>query len=1174
MEPEWAAVELLECVDSELNLSGSAEQQQQLSSQTTLSAIRVLPAPVAGDLFVTCAARGHVGAILFYFEEGLPIDHSHTTLKYQALHAAVEFGHLDAARLLVCMGAKVDARGGADDRSPLFLAALAKRWDACAWLLERGASKIIRDKKGLTAYQAMAGSSDPEVAGRSGMLTDPPQRIVSVACRGITHRSLDLTWSEPLRSYDEEVFVGYRVEWRPMRSRPVYPAHSRHVAERVRPPRKAKKKRGREGWQGAEARPATAGEAPTTSHAILSPAEGGKGEGGGEKGKSTPGAAAELLRRPNTGGGETTVDADGCRAEVLPWKIREVESNTLTLKHLHPATNYMVRVSARTLAGYGVPSREALLRTRVAPPSAPPQAVNMVSATPNSITVGWVPPKYENGEPITRYEIQRLVLDQHHPDWDKGRESVITGETLTTTTTSTTGSCETNSDTSTDNPTTATTTTPTTTTGTGSLSATKTPGEGGGQGEPHASNKAVGGSGTHAPEDPGSAAVAQEAEVGLPSVLEGQSGSGSGHGMGDDRKQVGVWVGQRTDKMTPYHTAGALPTYCRALFRVRAENMAGWGPWSPSSDALEAQDIILPVKRGATQMLMRWFNKPEGDVLRWELSRRVFRYGTDFRGDDDDSWLICSRDIPGLSGGESTFRCKGLMPGTEYQFRLRAYSNGSWQAKEESIVSSPFKTICSPPDPPACPRTRQLASDPLVVGGLPDTGALLSAKTAEISCRGRRSGGGGGGDEDTSSGIGRRTSGAAATAAAAAIGRGKAQAEAEWENGGGVPGLGGSFKGGHGGGGGGDDDDDDEDDSDDDEKGHNDHSADVSRSGVGDTCKDSDCCGDEGNVGAAANDEDNCKRRNSSDDRRGGQREQHCRESCDDEQEEEEKQEEPQKARMGRKCTRRTRSSGHDARAAGQPPLLLPALTANSDGGRGRAQGDERKESDDEEEDGPAAVAGRSDSNGSTTMVLDWDPGCTNGAITTNYEVWGLAEAIKGETTGSGEWKLVAVTEAAPTATLSGLRAAQPYQFKVRARNGLGWSCFGPPTAPLVLNPLRPCAPPELMDRGVTWMALKCTAPPRAGLVLGFEIHMCRWAPGMSEGEESWELLAGSEAERGEVGSSPSSSTTAASIREERRMVWDLKPGAGYRFKARARTVFGWSPGGPASDVYNTTRRF
>lgn len=63
---------------------------------------------------------------------------------------------------------------------------------------------------------------------------------------------------------------------------------------------------------------------------------------------STP--AAALLRRPNTGGGETTVQADGCRAEVLPWKTREVESNTLTLSHLHPATNYMVRAGHPALS--------------------------------------------------------------------------------------------------------------------------------------------------------------------------------------------------------------------------------------------------------------------------------------------------------------------------------------------------------------------------------------------------------------------------------------------------------------------------------------------------------------------------------------------------------------------------------------------------------------------------------------------------------------------------------------------------------------------------------------------------------------------------------------------------------------------------------------------------------
>lgn len=40
---------------------------------------------------------------------GLPIDHVHTRLKYQALHAAAEFGYLDCARFLVAIGAKVRA---------------------------------------------------------------------------------------------------------------------------------------------------------------------------------------------------------------------------------------------------------------------------------------------------------------------------------------------------------------------------------------------------------------------------------------------------------------------------------------------------------------------------------------------------------------------------------------------------------------------------------------------------------------------------------------------------------------------------------------------------------------------------------------------------------------------------------------------------------------------------------------------------------------------------------------------------------------------------------------------------------------------------------------------------------------------------------------------------------
>lgn len=67
MEPEWAAVELLSYFEEELNPNRGDAQN---ASQAMLNAIRVLPAPVAGDVFVTCAARGNIGVILFYSEEG------------------------------------------------------------------------------------------------------------------------------------------------------------------------------------------------------------------------------------------------------------------------------------------------------------------------------------------------------------------------------------------------------------------------------------------------------------------------------------------------------------------------------------------------------------------------------------------------------------------------------------------------------------------------------------------------------------------------------------------------------------------------------------------------------------------------------------------------------------------------------------------------------------------------------------------------------------------------------------------------------------------------------------------------------------------------------------------------------------------------------------------------
>lgn len=69
-----------------------------------------------------------------------------------------------------------------------------------------------------------------------------------------------------------------------MRSRPVCPAHSRHIAERANPDhgkKRGKKKRGRSGgWQGPVVRPGTAGEVATTTSQLLLP-EGNTGAGEG-----------------------------------------------------------------------------------------------------------------------------------------------------------------------------------------------------------------------------------------------------------------------------------------------------------------------------------------------------------------------------------------------------------------------------------------------------------------------------------------------------------------------------------------------------------------------------------------------------------------------------------------------------------------------------------------------------------------------------------------------------------------------------------------------------------------------------------------------------------------------------------------------------------------------------
>lgn len=128
------------------------------------------------------------------------------------------------------------------------------------------------------------------------------------------------------------------------------------------------------------------------------------------------------------------------------------------------------------------------------------------------------------------------MLDQNHPDWDKGREEPYS---FTSSTNSTSGISTNDSECSTADDSTSATNTKATTLSTETVAA------GGDFQTPGVSLPSISGAGAR---------------------VDGGGGSAGSNGPGyieDDRKQVGVLIGQRTDKLVPYHTTGGLPMYCR-----------------------------------------------------------------------------------------------------------------------------------------------------------------------------------------------------------------------------------------------------------------------------------------------------------------------------------------------------------------------------------------------------------------------------------------------------------------------------------------------------------------------------------------------------------------------------------------------------------------------------------
>ena len=112
--------------------------------------------------FLTAASQGSIGKLIELADK-VDVDARLSEDGETALHRAASRGHVQAVRLLLDRGAKVDAVDG-EGVTPLILASYRGQTEAVKLLLERGASVNAREKRnGLSSLSHAVGRGDKEL---------------------------------------------------------------------------------------------------------------------------------------------------------------------------------------------------------------------------------------------------------------------------------------------------------------------------------------------------------------------------------------------------------------------------------------------------------------------------------------------------------------------------------------------------------------------------------------------------------------------------------------------------------------------------------------------------------------------------------------------------------------------------------------------------------------------------------------------------------------------------------------------------------------------------------------------------------------------------------------------------------------------------------------------------
>ena len=131
-------------------------------------------------------------------------------------------------------------------------------------------------------------------------------------------------------------------------------------------------------------------------------------------------------------------------------------------------------------------------------------------------------------------------------------------------------------------------------------------------------------------------------------------------------------------------------------YRMRARNSSGWGPWSETAwdnterDVVPDAPTLTATANGSAEINLSW-TRPDGN------GASITRYELEYYDDEYQGWFWLVRGGPSWETTHYTDR--GLEPGTERQYRIRAYNdNGAGQWSAVRTVRTDSSKLTAPKD--------------------------------------------------------------------------------------------------------------------------------------------------------------------------------------------------------------------------------------------------------------------------------------------------------------------------------------------------------------------------------------------------------------------------------------------------------------------------------------------